>query len=214
MINIKRDGESMYIDYSNLWKLLVEKSISKSDLMELTGLSSRIIAKLAKNETVTTDTIARICAALSCDVGDIMKCSNESSLSIYNYSRTFGYLIEESESIKKIGFNLNGQKYVVYTTKEAATKATRIYCEVDGTIYREQHYMMGGMCTPSIVKTVLVKPERKPDEIVIVVIKGKPGMIIGLDEGIWFSAKKGKLCGEKDIFVMSEAAFKLFAPEN
>ena len=50
----------MYIDYSNLWKLMAEKGLSKSDLMELTGLSSRIIAKIAKNETVTTDTIARI----------------------------------------------------------------------------------------------------------------------------------------------------------
>lgn len=204
----------MYIDYSNLWKLLAEKSISKSDLMELTGLSSRIIAKLAKNRTVTTDTVARICAALSCDVGDIMKYSNECSMSIYSYCRTFGYLMEESESVKKIGFNLNGQKYVVYTTKKAATKATRIYCEADNTIYWEQYYMMGGMCTPSIVKTVLVKPERKPDEIAIVVIKGKPGVIIGLDEGIWVSAKRGTLCGEKDIFVMSEAAFKLFAPNN
>lgn len=213
-IDSREDDGSMYIDYSNLWKLLVEKRISKSDLMELTGLSSRIIAKLAKNETVTTDTIARICAALSCDVSDIMKCSNESTLSLYNYSLTFGSLIEESESIKKRCFNFNGKKYVVYTTKAAATKATRIYCEVDNTIYWEQHYMMGGMCTPSIVKTVLVKPERKPDEIVIVVIKGKPGVIIGLDEGIWVSAKRGKLCGKKDIFVMSEAAFKLFAPKN
>ena len=39
----------MYIDYSNMWKLMAEKGLSKSDLMELTGLSSRIIAKLAKN---------------------------------------------------------------------------------------------------------------------------------------------------------------------
>ena len=52
---------------------MAEKGLSKSDLMELTGLSSRIIAKLAKNETVTTDTIARICTALSCDVADIME---------------------------------------------------------------------------------------------------------------------------------------------
>jgi len=80
----------MYISYLNLWKLLAEKELSKSDLIELTGLSSRVIAKLAKNETVTTDTIAKICTALSCNVGDIMECSNENTLSLYNYSRTFG----------------------------------------------------------------------------------------------------------------------------
>ena len=62
----------MYINYANLWKLLAEKELTKSDLMTLTGLSSRVIAKLAKNETVTTDTVAKICTALSCDVGEIM----------------------------------------------------------------------------------------------------------------------------------------------
>ena len=66
------------------------------------------------------------------------------------------------------------------------------------------------MSNPTIVKNVLVKPIRESDEITIVVIKGKPSIIKGLDEGIWVSAKKGKLTNKKEIFVMSEAAFKLF----
>lgn len=201
----------MYIDYSNLWKLLAEKGLSKSDLMDVTGLSSRIIAKLSKNETVTTDTIARICTALSCDVSDIMQCLSESNLSIYNAFRSFGKINEETDNYKKITFEINSQKYVVFMSKNSATKATRIYCDIDNTVYWEQYYMMGGHCSPYIVKSVLVKPNRAKDEIVLVVIKGKPGMIIGLDEGIWVSAKKGKLNSSKDIFVMSEAVFKLFS---
>ena len=204
----------MYIDYSSLWKLLAEKGLSKSDLMELTGLSSRIVAKLNKNETVTTDTIARICTALSCDVGDIMRCLSESNLSLYSAFRTLGKVTAENDIYKKVSFELNAQKYAVYISKSSATKATRIYCEADGTVYWEQYYIMGGICTPSIVKNVLVKPERMNDEIAIVVIKGKPGVIVGLDEGIWISAKKGRLGGEKDIFVMSEAVFKVFSPET
>lgn len=200
----------MYINYANLWKLLAEKSLSKSDLIELTGLSSRIIAKLAKNETVTTDTIAKICTALDCNVADIMECSSENSLSLYHYSRSFGKLLEENENVKKLGFVFNSQKYVIYLTKKSATKATRIYCEADETVYWEQYYMMGGLSTPSIVKSVLVKPERHPDETVIVVIKGKPGTITGLDEGIWLSSRREASKSPKDIFVMSEAAFKLF----
>lgn len=203
----------MYISYSNLWEHLAQRELSKSDLMELTGLSSRVIAKLAKNETVTTDTIAKICTALGCDVSDIMECMSEASLSLYHYSRAFGQCVWENELVKKIAFTYNGEKYVMYTTKRAATKATRIYCEGDGTIYVEQLYMMGGMCTPARMKNMLVKPERGADEIVLVVIKGKPGMIIGLDEGVWVSAKKGRLHTNKDIFVMSEAAFKVFDPQ-
>ena len=53
--------------------------------------------------------------------------------------------------------------------------------------------------------------ERKKDEITLVVIKGKAGEIIGLDEGIWVSAKNGKLKSKNDVFVMSEAVFKIFA---
>ena len=214
IISNRRTGDVMYIDYSNLWKFMAQKGISKTDLMALTGLSSRIIAKLSKNETVTTDTIARICSALSCNVGDIMECSNESSLSIYQYYRKFGTLVEENENVKKIEFTLNAQKYVVYITKKVANKATRIYCEANETVYWEQYYMAGGTLAPTIVKSTLVKPERNSDEVVIVVIKGKPGIIVGLDEGIWVSAKKGMLSNNKEIFVMSEANFKLFSLET
>ena len=204
----------MYIDYSNLWRLLAEKGISKTDLMQLTGLSSRIIAKLAKNETVTTETIAKICEALSCNVGDIMSCTDENAMSLYQCFRAHSAVIEENEAVKKAVLDWRGQTYAVYMTKKTATKATRIYCEEDETVYWEQYHMMGGPCTPAVVKSVLVKPHRAPDEIAIVVIKGKPGGITGLDEGIWVSAKNGRLKGKRDVFVMSEAVFKLFAPEN
>ena len=200
----------MYIQYSKLWQLLAEKELSKSDLMELTGLSSRVIAKLGKDETVTTDTIAKICTALSCDVGDIMACASESTLSLYHYSRTFGQTVGESEGIRTVRFARDGKDYVLYLSTKAATKATRICCEEDGTVWWEQHHMMGGPCTPSVVRKVLIKPRRTPGEIALVVIRGKPGIITGLDEGIWVSARNGVLRGPRDVFVMSEAAFKVF----
>ena len=208
----------MFMDYSNLWKLLAEKGLSKSDLMELTGLSSRIIAKLNNNKTVTTDTIAKICAALSCDVGDVMECSSEKNLSLYQAFRTFGQTVEENENVKKLCFSLGSQKFVVYITKNAAAKATHILCESDGTVYWKQYHPVGrGFGTnliPASTKAPLVKPVHASDEIAIVVIKGRPAMISGLDEGIWVSSERGKLKGDKDVFVMTEAAFKVFSFEK
>ena len=205
----------MFMDYSNLWKLLAEKGLSKSDLMELTGLSSRIIAKLNNNKTVTTDTIAKICAALSCAVGDVMECSSEKNLSLYQAFRTFGQTVEENENVKKLGFTLGSQKFVVYITKNAAAKATHILCESDGTVYWKQYHPVGrGFGTnliPASTKAPLVKPVHASDEIAIVVIKGRPAMISGLDEGIWVSSEGAKIKGEKDVFVMTEAAFKVFS---
>ena len=204
----------MYIDYSNLWKQMAEKGISKSDLIQLTGLSSRVVAKLAKNQTVTTDTIARICCALSCEVSDVMAYSHENTLSLFGAFRNLGTVAAENEQVKKVTFELNGQKYVIYISKKVATKATCLYCGSDGSIYWEQAYAAGWPGSPVMEKEHLVKPERAAEEITIVVIKGNPGGFVGLDEGIWVSAKKGELKGEHDIFVMSEAVFKVFDLKN
>lgn len=63
----------MAASYKKLWKLLIDKDMKKKDLRALTGLSSSTIAKMAKNETVSTDVLVKICAVLKCDVGDIME---------------------------------------------------------------------------------------------------------------------------------------------
>lgn len=203
----------MYIDYSKLWKLLIDKGITKTELSALTGISSRVIAKLSKNQTVTTDTLARICEVLDCNVGDIMECARESSLSLYECYRKYGNVTDENELTKKVEFEKDGQKYVLYITRSAVTKSTHIHCRDDGSVYREDLYPFGGYTNPSRVESVLVKPQRKADETVIVVIKGKPGIITGLDEGIFVSSR-GKIKTKNDIYVMSETAFKLFGGQK
>lgn len=62
----------MKISYNKLWKLLVDKGMKKKDLKEVTGISATIIAKLGRNENVTTDTLLKICTALDCNISDIM----------------------------------------------------------------------------------------------------------------------------------------------
>lgn len=63
----------MIISYNKLWKLLIDKGMNKSDLRNQANLSSGTIAKLGKNENVTTDVLIRICCALGCDLSDIME---------------------------------------------------------------------------------------------------------------------------------------------
>ena len=201
----------MYIDYSKLWKMLIDKSMSKTDLMEITGISSRVLAKLSKNETVTTETIARICSALNCDVGDIMECISEERLSIYAAYQKYGKCVAENELFKNVQFTIKGQKYTVYQSKQRATKADHIYCKDDGGIYWERFYPVG-IATAS-ENTLLIKPYRKDNELVIVLIKGKPSVIKGLDEN-GFVSSKGMLKKGSDIYVMSESAFKLFSPQE
>ena len=63
----------MAASYKKLWKLLIDRDMKKKDLRELTKISSSTIAKMTKNEPVSTDVLIKICAGLNCDVGDIME---------------------------------------------------------------------------------------------------------------------------------------------
>ena len=62
----------MQVDYKKLWIRLIEKGIkNKTDLIPLAGISTNILAKLNKGEYVSMNSLAKICRALDCDIGDI-----------------------------------------------------------------------------------------------------------------------------------------------
>ena len=63
----------MAVSYNKLWKLLIDKKMKKKDLQSAAGISSSLITKLGRDEPVTTTVLMRICAALKCDIGDIME---------------------------------------------------------------------------------------------------------------------------------------------
>lgn len=63
----------MIISYKKLWKLLIDKDMKKQDLQAAAHLSSSTIAKLTHSENVSTAILLKICAALHCDVADIME---------------------------------------------------------------------------------------------------------------------------------------------
>ncbi len=65
-------GNIMAVNYNPLWHLLIEKGMKKKGLRELTGISTNTLAKLGKNQDVSTSIIAKICTALDCNVEDVM----------------------------------------------------------------------------------------------------------------------------------------------
>jgi len=67
----------MAVSYKKLWKLLIDKDMKKKDLREVANISPSLIAKMGRNENVTTEVLSRICAALNCDIGDIMEMVSE-----------------------------------------------------------------------------------------------------------------------------------------
>ena len=66
-------GVEVAISYKKLWKMLIDRDMKKKDLQAAAGISSASVTKLAKNENVNTEVLQKVCAALNCDIGDIME---------------------------------------------------------------------------------------------------------------------------------------------
>lgn len=69
--------ESMAVSYKKLWKILIDKDMKKKNLCVAARISHASMAKLGKNENVTTDVLAKFCTALQCDIGDIMEVTQD-----------------------------------------------------------------------------------------------------------------------------------------
>lgn len=67
---------SKTITYKRLWKLLIDKNMTKGDLKAKTGISTASIAKLGKGENITTGVLIKICEGLNCELTDIMELEN------------------------------------------------------------------------------------------------------------------------------------------
>lgn len=63
----------MAASYKRLWKLLIDRDMSKGDLCRSAKISSSTMAKLGKSESVNLDILLRICDVLEVDISDIME---------------------------------------------------------------------------------------------------------------------------------------------
>ena len=67
----------MAISYNKLWKLLVDKKMSKADLRKAAGIAPNTMTRLRRDEEVTLSGLNRICVALDVNIGDVMEFTND-----------------------------------------------------------------------------------------------------------------------------------------
>ena len=63
----------MPVSYNRLWKLLVDKKMSKADLRKVAGIAPNTMTKLRRDQEVSLSVLARICKVLEVDIGDIIE---------------------------------------------------------------------------------------------------------------------------------------------
>lgn len=61
------------ISYKPLFKLLLEKDMTKTELRTEVGFSTATLAKLSKGEYISLETIENICKYLNCKIEDVIE---------------------------------------------------------------------------------------------------------------------------------------------
>lgn len=67
----------MIYSYNRLWKLLIDRGLTKTELKSIAGVSTNIIAKMGKGEPLSMDSLAKICVALNCTLDDIVEINSD-----------------------------------------------------------------------------------------------------------------------------------------
>ncbi|WP_373482883.1 helix-turn-helix domain-containing protein [Acetobacterium sp.] len=67
----------MPFTYNKLWKILIDKNMTKEDFRKLIKASPTTIAAMGKGDGISPKVLERICKALQCQPGDIMEYHEE-----------------------------------------------------------------------------------------------------------------------------------------
>ena len=70
-------GNSLPVCYNNLWKLLIDKNMNKTELKETAGISFNVMARMGKNEPISLESIEKICVVLNCNIEDVVQFRTE-----------------------------------------------------------------------------------------------------------------------------------------
>ncbi len=68
----------MAVSYNRLWKLLIDKGMTKTEMRKAAGISTNVLARMGKNETVSLDSLTRIAMVMKCGFDDIIEVRKES----------------------------------------------------------------------------------------------------------------------------------------
>ena len=63
----------MAISYRKLWKLLIDKKLKKTSLIEVAHIHSNTLARMSKNEPISMEALGKLCTALDCRIEDIVE---------------------------------------------------------------------------------------------------------------------------------------------
>lgn len=70
---------SIKVDYKPLWKLMIDKEISRAELTEATRIAPSTFTKMKNNEFVSLEVLGRIAIVMNCKLDDLVSISSETN---------------------------------------------------------------------------------------------------------------------------------------
>lgn len=80
----------MSVSYKKLWKLLIDRDMTKTQLIQQAGITTNAVARMGKGEDVRVETLAKICAALECSMDDIVEILPDDNKIAVTEEKTYG----------------------------------------------------------------------------------------------------------------------------
>ncbi len=56
---------------------MLDRGMNRTDLKDMAGISFNVLAKMGKGETVSLESLHKICKTLDCNIGDIMEFADD-----------------------------------------------------------------------------------------------------------------------------------------
>jgi len=76
ILSIERT-KNMEYSYNKLWKMLIDKGMTKTDMRKRAGISTNILAKMGKGDPVSMESLAKIATTFNCGFDDIVDIYDE-----------------------------------------------------------------------------------------------------------------------------------------
>ena len=73
----------MSVCYDRLWKLLIDKKMSRTDLKDAAGISFNVLARMGREEYISMESLHKICRVLDCDIGSVMEFKDDEHDRLY-----------------------------------------------------------------------------------------------------------------------------------
>lgn len=67
----------MTYSYNKLWKMLIDRKMTKTAMRKQSGISTNMLAKMGRDEPVSMETLAKVATALQCGLDDIVEIQKE-----------------------------------------------------------------------------------------------------------------------------------------